>query len=76
MTVCPQIFEGLERYEAREKCWKPWRLLSHTQETVIAMPYGDRSGVVIEWYLDANILAGGGDSRKRALCSRKLEGDL
>jgi valyl-tRNA synthetase len=62
----PAAYQGLDRYEARKKVLAELEaqgLLAQTEEHEHAVPYGDRSGVVIEpwlteqWYVDAKTLA-------------------
>lgn len=62
----PAHYDGLDRYEARELVLKEIEELGFyrgVEEKVIAQPFGDRSGVVIEpmlteqWYVDAETLA-------------------
>lgn len=62
----PAHYNGLDRYEARELVLKEIEELGFyrgVEEKVIAQPFGDRSGVVIEpmlteqWYVDAETLA-------------------
>ena len=62
----PERYLGLDRYEARKKVLdeiEALGLLREVEERVIAQPFGDRSGVVIEpfltdqWYVDAKTLA-------------------
>ncbi len=62
----PARYRGLERYEARRRVVEELRargLLEKVEEHLHAVPYGDRSGVVIEpwlvdqWYVDAPRLA-------------------
>lgn len=62
----PQHYAGLDRYEARELVLKEIKELGFfrgVEDKVIAQPFGDRSGVVIEpmltdqWYVDAKTLA-------------------
>lgn len=63
----PEAAVGMDRFEARK--WVVAEmdrlgLLERTEDRVVQMPYGDRSGVVIEpwltdqWYVDAKTLAG------------------
>ncbi|TRW17616.1 valine--tRNA ligase [Glacieibacterium frigidum] len=63
----PEAVVGMDRFEARK--WVVAEmdrlgLLERTEDRVVQMPYGDRSGVVIEpwltdqWYVDAKTLAG------------------
>ncbi len=62
----PGAYKGLDRYEARKKVLKELEeldLLVEVQDIKHTVPYGDRSGVVIEpyltdqWYVDAATLA-------------------
>jgi len=62
----PEKYRGMERFEARKKIIEDMDalgLLNGTEDTVHTVPYGDRSGVVIEpwltdqWYVDAKTLA-------------------
>ncbi len=62
----PERYQGLDRYVAREKViadLEAASLLAKTEDHVHKVPYGDRSGVVIEpwltdqWYVDAARLA-------------------
>jgi valyl-tRNA synthetase len=62
----PERFQGLDRYEARDSIvaeLEELGLLDKIEEHVLMMPYGDRSGVVIEpwlmdqWFVDAKALA-------------------
>lgn len=62
----PAHYAGVDRYEAREMVLKEIRELGFyrgVEDKVIAQPFGDRSGVVIEpmlteqWYVDAETLA-------------------
>ena len=63
---CPREYVGLDRYAAREKVVRTFEelgLLDKIEEIKHSVPYGDRSGVVIEplltdqWYCDAKTLA-------------------
>jgi len=63
----PEAYAGLDRFEARNKVvaeMEALGLLAGTEENPMVIPYGDRSGVVIEpwltdqWYVDAAKLAG------------------
>jgi valyl-tRNA synthetase len=63
---CPPDYRGLDRYAARAKVVADFEaigLLDKVEEHVHQVPYGDRSGVVIEpwltdqWYVDAATLA-------------------
>lgn len=62
----PDRYLGLDRYEARDAIVQEMQalgLLERTEDHVSMMPYGDRSGVVIEpwltdqWFVDAKTLA-------------------
>ncbi len=62
----PPAYRGLDRFEARERIvaeMDSLGLLEKVEEHVHVLPYGDRSGVVIEpwltdqWYVDAAALA-------------------
>lgn len=62
----PLTYQGLERFEARKKVIEDLEaqgLLEKTEEVEQTLPYGDRSGVIIEpfltdqWYVDAEKLA-------------------
>ncbi len=62
----PAHYEGLDRFEARKLLLKEIEELGFcrgVEDKVIAQPFGDRSGVVIEpmlteqWYVDAETLA-------------------
>ncbi|MGE0231841.1 MAG: valine--tRNA ligase [Flavobacteriaceae bacterium] len=62
----PAHYAGLDRYEARELVLKEIKELGFfrgEEEKIIAQPFGDRSGVVIEpmltdqWYVNAEVLA-------------------
>ncbi len=62
----PKKYQGMERFEARKLIVEDMDeldLLEKTEPTVHMVPYGDRSGVVIEpwltdqWYVDAETLA-------------------
>ncbi len=63
----PERFRGLDRYEARDAIVREMEtlgLLEKTEQHVMMVPYGDRSGVVVEpwlmdqWFVDAKTLAG------------------
>ena len=63
----PETFEGLDRYVARERVVEAMRdngFLHQVEKNPMTIPYGDRSGVVIEpwlmdqWFVDAKTLAG------------------
>jgi valyl-tRNA synthetase len=65
-NACPADYRGLDRYEARKKViadFEALGLLDQIEELRHNVPYGDRSGVVIEpyltdqWYVDAKTLA-------------------
>ena len=65
--AAPERYRGLNRYEARAKIvaeMDGWGLLEKIEEQLHTVPYGDRSGVVIEpwltdqWFADAVALAG------------------
>ena len=62
----PSEYQGLDRYDARKKILKELEeldLLVQVEDVKNALPYGDRSGVVIEpylmdqWYVDAKTMA-------------------
>jgi valyl-tRNA synthetase len=62
----PDVYRGLDRFEARKRVIEDLEtqgLLVEIEDTVHTVPYGDRSGVVIEpwltdqWYVDAEKLA-------------------
>ncbi|WP_119458816.1 valine--tRNA ligase [Rhodospirillaceae bacterium SYSU D60014] len=62
----PAAYRGLERYEARERIVADLQaegLVERIDDHTLMLPYGDRSGVVIEpwltdqWYVDAATLA-------------------
>jgi len=62
----PDRYRGLDRYEARDALVREMEtlgLLDRVEEQVMMVPYGDRSGVVIEpwlmdqWFVDAATLA-------------------
>ena len=62
----PERYRGLGRYEAREKVvaeMESLGLVERVEENLMTLPYGDRSGVVIEpwlmdqWFVDAGTLA-------------------
>ncbi|ESR23532.1 valine--tRNA ligase [Lutibaculum baratangense] len=62
----PDAYRGLDRYEARRRIVADMQelgLLERIDEHMLTLPYGDRSGVVIEpwltdqWYVDAATLA-------------------
>ena len=63
----PDAYRGVDRFEAREKVIQEMEtlgLLEKVEDHVHAIPYGDRSGTVIEpwltdqWFVDAATLAG------------------
>jgi len=63
----PESYRGLERFEARKKVLAEMEslgFLEKVEENPMTVPYGDRSGVVIEpwlmdqWFVDAQQLAG------------------
>ena len=63
----PEAYRGLDRYEARDKVvteMESLGLLEKVEDNEMTIPYGDRSGVVIEprlmdqWFVDAQRLAG------------------
>ena len=63
----PEAYRGMDRYEARDKVlaeMKSLGLFDKVEENPMTIPYGDRSGVVIEpwlmdqWFVDAERLAG------------------
>ncbi len=64
---CPEEYQGMDRFKAREKVVQDFddlgylvKIVDHTYQ----VPYGDRSGVVIEpyltdqWYVDAKKMCG------------------
>jgi len=62
----PENFHGLDRFEARDvvvKLMEGLGLLDKIEENPMTVPYGDRSGVVIEpwlldqWFVDAKVMA-------------------
>ena len=62
----PEEYRGMDRYDARKKVLaelEAQELIEKIEDHVLQMPYGDRSGVVIEpmlldqWYVDAKTLA-------------------
>src|SRR4051794_4529478 len=64
--LIPEELVGLDRFEARKRVVEMLEaegLLERVEDRVIQIPYGDRSGVVIEpwltdqWYVDAATLA-------------------
>jgi len=65
--LVPEELIGLDRFEARKRVVERLEadgFLERVEDRVIQIPYGDRSGVVIEpwltdqWYVDAKTLAG------------------
>ena len=63
----PEAYRGLDRYAARDKIvaeMESLGLLEKIEDNEMTIPYGDRSGVVIEpwlmdqWFVDAKRLAG------------------
>jgi valyl-tRNA synthetase len=63
----PEAYRSLDRFDAREKViaeMESLGLLEKVEENLMTIPYGDRSGVVIEpwlmdqWFVDAERLAG------------------
>jgi valyl-tRNA synthetase len=67
LNLVPDIYRGLDRYEARKKVIADIDaegLMLRVESKKIMQPFGDRSGVVIEpmltdqWYVDAKTLAG------------------
>lgn len=63
---CPEGYVGLDRFEARKKVIEDFEALDYLdkiEDHVHQIPYGDRSGTVIEpfltdqWYVDAKTLA-------------------
>jgi valyl-tRNA synthetase len=65
--LVPEALLGLDRFEARNRVvamLEEQGFLDRVEDRVIQIPYGDRSGVVIEpwltdqWYVDAKTLAG------------------
>jgi len=63
----PERYRSLDRYEARDAIVREMEslgLLDKVEDHVMMMPYGDRSGVVVEpwlmdqWFVDAKTLAG------------------
>ena len=64
--AAPEAYRGLDRYDARDKVVADLEardLVERVEEHTHVVPYGDRSGVVIEpwltdqWYVDAATLA-------------------
>ena len=69
----PDGYKGLERFEARHKVLSEMEsmgLLDRVEANEMTVPYGDRSGVIIEpwlmdqWFVDAQRLAGPSDYRR------------
>ena len=67
LNLVPDVYRGLDRYEARRKVIADIDaegLMLRVESKKIMQPFGDRSGVVIEpmltdqWYVDAKTLAG------------------
>ncbi|MGL4426601.1 MAG: valine--tRNA ligase [Alphaproteobacteria bacterium] len=65
-TSVPEAFQGLDRFEARRvllERMKAEDIWVREEAIVTSVPYGDRSGVVVEpwltdqWYLQAHVLA-------------------
>ncbi|HRK96447.1 MAG TPA: valine--tRNA ligase, partial [Rhodospirillales bacterium] len=65
--AAPERYRGLDRYEARDAIVAEMQslgLVERIEEHALALPYGDRSGVVVEpwlmdqWFVDAKALAG------------------
>jgi len=63
----PECYQGMDRFKARDKViaeMESLGLLDKIEENPMTIPYGDRSGVVIEpwlmdqWFVDAKTLAG------------------
>ncbi|MBT5941619.1 MAG: valine--tRNA ligase [Rhodospirillaceae bacterium] len=63
----PEAYQGMERFAAREKViaeLDALGLLEKIEDNEMTVPYGDRSGVVVEpwltdqWFVDAKTLAG------------------
>ena len=63
----PEAYRGMDRFEARDKIvaeMESLGLLEKIEDNPMTVPYGDRSGVVIEpwlmdqWFVDAKTLAG------------------
>ncbi|MGH6661447.1 MAG: valine--tRNA ligase [Rhodospirillales bacterium] len=63
----PEKYRGLDRYVARDKVvaeMESLGLFAKVEENLMTIPYGDRSGVVVEpwlmdqWFVDARALAG------------------
>ena len=62
----PEKYQGMDRFEARDKIvaeFESLGLLVKIEENPMTVPYGDRSGVVIEpwltdqWFVKADVLA-------------------
>ena len=62
----PKAYQGMERFEARKKViaeMESLGLLEKVEDHTLMVPYGDRSGVVVEpwltdqWYVNAEVLA-------------------
>ena len=62
----PDAYQGMERFEARKKViaeMESLGLLEKVEDHTLMVPYGDRSGVVVEpwltdqWYVNAEVLA-------------------
>ena len=62
----PDAYQGMERFEARKKViaeMDSLGLLEKVEDHTLMVPYGDRSGVVVEpwltdqWYVNAEVLA-------------------
>jgi len=65
-AVAPEHLRGLDRFEARDAIVKEMEalgLLEKIEDNPMTVPYGDRSGVVVEpwlldqWFVDAKVLA-------------------
>ncbi|PPR41865.1 MAG: Valine--tRNA ligase [Alphaproteobacteria bacterium MarineAlpha5_Bin12] len=65
-SSCPKEFVGMDRYDARKKILElleKMNLLFKEEKQLMVVPYGDRSGVVIEpwltnqWFCDAKFLS-------------------
>jgi valyl-tRNA synthetase len=63
----PEEYRGMDRFEARDKIvaeMESLGLLEKVEDNLMTIPYGDRSGVIIEpwlmdqWFVDAERLAG------------------
>ena len=66
LDAVPQHYHGLERFAARERLvaeLETLGLMDRVEDRTVQMPFGDRSGVVVEpwltdqWYVDAAKLA-------------------